>query len=179
MPMFAAQLFVTEWMQHAGQPREGPMRQRAMLVLLLFAVASGPTRGDDAAQEAAKSLQGEWRAVKLRANGVEASEDDVKAFRMAVKGDEITLMTCKGDRCIERRKKYKLDPTKSPREIDLTALDGQEQGATQPCIYSVDEGRLRLCAPLSATGSSKRPDEFKTRAGDGLMVVVLERAKSE
>ena len=43
----------------------------------------------------------------------------------------------------------------------------------------MEESRLRLCAPLFADGSDQRPAEFKTRAGDGLMVVVLERVKSE
>jgi hypothetical protein len=42
----------------------------------------------------------------------------------------------------------------------------------------VHEGkdRMRLCMPYAPTKDpSERPTEFKTEAGDGLMLVVLER----
>ena len=78
------------------------MSYRTMLVLVLVAAGSGSASGDDAASRVAKSLQGEWVGTGLEINGTKAPEEDAKAFRLAIVSDEITLMTCKGDRCIER-----------------------------------------------------------------------------
>jgi uncharacterized protein (TIGR03067 family) len=150
-----------------------------MLVLVLVAAGSGTASGDDAGYRVAKRLQGEWVGTGLEINGKKASEEDAKAFRLAIKSDEITLMTCRGDRCIERKKKYKLDSAKSPMWIDLTTLDGQEKGTTQLSIFSLDEDELRLCTAFSTEASAERPTEFKTRAGDGMLIVVLRRAASK
>jgi RNA polymerase sigma-70 factor (ECF subfamily) len=57
----------------------------------------------------------------------------------------------------------------------MLSLDGQEKGTTAACIYSLEEGQLKLCIPF--TDPSKRPKAFKTQDGDGMMLLVLTRAK--
>lgn len=57
-----------------------------------------------------------------------APGEDAKVFRVAIKPGEMSFMTCRGDRCAERKKEYKLDPAGSPMRIDLTSLDGREKG---------------------------------------------------
>ena len=44
--------------------------------------------------------------------------------------------------------KYRLDPGKSPRELDLTFLEEKLKGLMMRAIYSLDNGELRLCTPL-------------------------------
>lgn len=88
-------------------------------------------------------------------------------------------MTCKGDRCIERKKKYKLDTTKAPMWVDLTSLDGQEKGSTQLSIFSLNKDELKLFAAFFKGASAERPTEFKTQAGDGMGVIVLRRVAAK
>ena len=89
---------------------------------------------------------------------------------MIVKGDEILL----GDRKV----KFKLDPGKSPRAIDLIPQDGPDKGKTIYGIYALNKGQLKICAPNFGGDLNKRPTDFKTTSGDGLGLLTLERAKS-
>jgi uncharacterized protein (TIGR03067 family) len=155
------------------------MPHRVLLVLALVAASSGAAPGDDTAARVTRSLQGEWVGTDLEINGKKASDEDAKAFRLSIKSDEINLMTCRGDRCIERKKKYKLDSAKSPMWIDLTTLDGQEKGSTQLSIFSLNKDELRLCTAFSKEAAAERPTEFKTRAGDGMAIIVLHRVTSK
>jgi len=46
-----------------------------------------------------------------------------------------------------------------------------------PCaIYRLDGDRLSICLDKGGQ-AKKRPTEFKTTAGDGFVLIVLERAK--
>jgi uncharacterized protein (TIGR03067 family) len=64
-------------------------------------------------------------------------------------------------------------------EIDLTPLDGLEKGKTQRFIFSMENDRLRLCAHRSVKTADNRPTEFKTKAEDGLILVLLKRVESK
>jgi RNA polymerase sigma-70 factor (ECF subfamily) len=59
----------------------------------------------------------------------------------------------------------------------MTSLDGNERGMTAACIYELKGEQLKLCIPYfyNRVDPSKRPTEFKTKDGDGLMLYVLER----
>jgi uncharacterized protein (TIGR03067 family) len=152
---------------------------RPLLLVLGVLVAAGPViaRGDDDASEFIEKLQGEWEGVEIERQGEKGSEESAKAFVLTFKGDEVAFGSPKSRRI--RRSTYKLDPTKSPMEIDLTPLDGLEKGKTQRCIFSIENDRLRLCAHRSAKTADKRPTEFKTKAEDGLILVLLKRVESK
>src|SRR5262249_34971013 len=112
--------------------------------LFVFCVLGTAVAGaGDAADKDAKELQGEWQAVSLEAQGQKAPAEEVKKFRIAIKGDEITINP-DGE---NRKSKFKLDPSKSPKAIDLVPQDGPEKGATVAGIYALEKGQLRLCVP--------------------------------
>ncbi len=150
------------------------MSRVLLTALSCFILGSGIVWSGEERPNAAKNLQGKWRGTTLKINNVEAAVEDAKAFQVTMKGDEMILMTCRGDRCIERKKTFRIDPTKTPMEIDLTSLDGAEKGQTQLGIFSMEEGRWKLCVPFSGGG---RPTTFKTKVDDGLMVIELERVE--
>lgn len=155
------------------------MRGMMMSAILFVAVGAGLAPGGEDPARVAKDIQGEWEGVSLEIAGEEAPEEDAKAFRVAIRPGEMSFMTCRGDRCVERKKEYKLDPAKSPMRIDLTTLDGQEEGTTQLGIFSLKGDDLKLCVPLFEHAPSGRPAEFKTKPGDGRGVIVLRRVAAK
>ena len=152
------------------------MRRSKLAMLLTCGVAAAVWAGDDPAAKDVEALQGEWRAVEQTAEGRKAQDGEAKMFRIAVKGDRLTLRAG-GD---ARKARFKLDPAKSPRAIDLTWLDGPEKGRTVPGIYAVEKGRWRLCVPNAKKGEAEeRPKEFTAAAGERRMLFTLERVKPE
>jgi uncharacterized protein (TIGR03067 family) len=134
-------------------------------------VAAEPKSANDA-----KNLQGTWQAVDLEANGEKQSDDQIKELQVVFKGDQVFAVKPDGE---GRKVKFKLDSSKTPNAIDLIAIDGSDQGKTAAGIYSLENGRLRLCVNLFGKDTTQRPTEFKTRSGDGVGFVTLERAKGK
>jgi uncharacterized protein (TIGR03067 family) len=113
-----------------------------------------------AAGKDAKAMQGEWREVK-------------KGLRYVINGDEITF----DPEGANRRLKFKLDPSQSPKAIDMIMLNGPNEGKTAEGIYELEDGELKICAPNSGNAlSGGRPREFKTEPKEGVVLVILERA---
>ena len=118
--------------------------------------------------------------MEVEVKGKKAAKDDaeVKTMRFVIKDDGITLPSPTGDGK-DRKKTFKVDPTKSPKEIDITSLDGQEKDQTAACIYKLDKDRLTICIPYFTKDPSIRPKEFKAGADDGIMLITLERVKAK
>jgi uncharacterized protein (TIGR03067 family) len=72
-----------------------------------------------------------------------------------------------------RKSRIRLDPSKSPKEIDITFLDGPGKGSTFPGIYALEKEQLRLCF----SHTKDRPKDFKTERGQLRELVILEREK--
>jgi uncharacterized protein (TIGR03067 family) len=132
-------------------------------------VAAEPKSANDA-----KDLQGTWQAVDLEANGGKQPDDQIKELQIVFKGDQVFTVKPEGD---GRKVKFKLDSSKTPKTIDLIAIDESDKGKIATGIYSLENGRLRLCVNLFGKDTTKRPAEFKTQAGDGTGFATLERAK--
>jgi uncharacterized protein (TIGR03067 family) len=131
-------------------------------------VAAEPESANDA-----KSLQGTWQAVDMEANGERKPDDEIKELQIIFKGNDLAIKPDgEGRKC-----KFTLDSSKTPKAIDLIPCDGDGKGKTFPGIYSLENGKLRLCLNIFGKDLSKRPTEFKTQAGDGTGFVTLERAK--
>jgi RNA polymerase sigma-70 factor (ECF subfamily) len=147
-------------------------------LMTLLAFAGIAARAADPAADEVKQLQGEWRAVAVELRGKALTKEEARTMRWVIKGNELTF----GDTDHpgrERKKTFKLDPSKTPKELDLTSLDGQEKGTTAACIYRRDGDRLTICLPYFVKDPSIRPTEFKAGADDGLMLLTLERVKAD
>jgi RNA polymerase sigma-70 factor (ECF subfamily) len=142
----------------------------------LVAAADSTEAAVNATTNELEKLQGEWRAVEAEVNGKKDRSAGVKDLRITFKGNEITIGGASGEGP-GRKKKFKLDPSSSPKGMDITSLDVQEEGQTTAGIYSLDDGRLRICIPDRAKDLRKRPTELRTRNGDGLLLLVLERVQ--
>ena len=68
----------------------------------------------------------------------------------------------------------KLDPSKSPKAIDVTITEGPSKGAVMLGIYEFDGDTLKVCFDPEG---KKRPTEFKSPAGSQTFYNVHKRAK--
>ena len=127
-----------------------------LIALVVFAGATA--RAADPAADEVKKLQGEWQVVEVEAKGKKAAKDDaeVKNMRFVIKDNELTFRAADGAGR-ERKKTFKLDPAKSPKEIDITSLDGQEKDQTAACIYKLEKDRLTICMPYFVKDPSRGP----------------------
>jgi uncharacterized protein (TIGR03067 family) len=150
-----------------------------LALVALFAFVGAPVRAADPVADEVKKLQGEWQVVGIELKGKKLDKDDPEAknMRVTIKDNELNALSVSNGR--ERKKTFKLDPAKTPKELDLTSLDGQEKDTTAACIYKLDKDRLTLCIPYFTKDPTVRPKEFKSGADDGLMLLTLDRVKAK
>jgi uncharacterized protein (TIGR03067 family) len=133
----------------------------AALLLTGLAVA-GDTKED------LKKLEGTWKG-----------EFEGKKFEMKMEKDKFTVTFSFGDNDIVFKGKIKIDPSKKPKEIDLTVEEGKDfQGKTSQGIYEVDGDSLKWCA--NEPGMDTRPKAFPDKegeTGEGGMYLVLKKSK--
>ena len=149
---------------------------RYSLIVVLF-LGAATVRADDKTGDEAKKLQGEWQVVEIQVRGKKLTKENdaqTKDMEFVFKDDAMTARSQSSG--AERKKTFKLDPSKSPKVIDITSLDGHEKGKTAACIYKLEKDRLTICIPyFPPADPSKRPTKFQSGADDGMMLLVLER----
>jgi uncharacterized protein (TIGR03067 family) len=151
---------------------------RIALVTLLGALvltASGGTgaRADDKAEveKELKKFQGTWTFESSEAGGKGLPAGELKGLVLTFEGDKHTVK--KGLEVIQVGTQ-KLDPSQSPKAIDVTMTEGLNKGAVMLGIYEIDGDTLRVCFDEKG---KKRPTEFKSPAGSETFVNVHKRAK--
>jgi uncharacterized protein (TIGR03067 family) len=151
---------------------------RSALVTLLCAfglVVSGGTgtRADDKAalETEAKKFQGTWTIESSVTGGQEIPRDLLKGFIVIYEGDQHTVKN--GDKVIQVGTQT-IDPSKSPRTIDVTMTEGPNKGAVMLGIYEIDGDTLKACFDPQG---KKRPTEFKSAPGSQNFVNVHKRVK--
>jgi len=117
-----------------------------------------------------KELQGKWRAVEIQTAGISAPKEVLEKARLDIRDDEWIWLS---GGPVDVKSRIRLDPSKSPKEIDITMLDGGSKGSTFPGIYALEKGQLRICA----SHTKDRPKEFKTARGQLRELLILEREK--
>lgn len=127
----------------------------------------------DAAEGAKKDLekmQGAWAPVEYVLDGNPATAEGRKAIRLRVQGDrsEFTRGT------VSLHGTYKLNPARTPKELDVVLTDGPNKGQTRQGIYTFEGDRLKICL---ATVGKERPKEFVSRPESGVALEVWEREK--
>jgi uncharacterized protein (TIGR03067 family) len=138
-------------------------------------VAAGPIatlHADDPAPAEVKLLEGRWKVVELESDGNKAPVEALKDGAWIFKGDEISF----NDPNAPGKSRFKVDPAKSPKEIDIIGLDGPQKGKALQGIYRLVDGKLTICIRDLAAAAKGRPTEFVTKADSGLGLIVLEKA---
>jgi RNA polymerase sigma factor (sigma-70 family) len=70
---------------------------------------------------------------------------------------------------------FKLEPTKTPKAMDLTWTEGSDKGQTVPGIYTMDGDTLTICLVAQDSKSKERPTGFATKPKSGLVLLTFKR----
>jgi uncharacterized protein (TIGR03067 family) len=137
--------------------------------LLKADTGAAPVAPDDKA-----TLQGVWIAQSMETDGKPAPATAFKRMRFTFKGDKL-LVRGNFDNDAEEECKYEIDPSKSPKHIDI--MPPKEKNPVLG-VYCIKEDELRLCL-RHANSPEGRPTEFYTKRESNLILMVFKRTKPE
>jgi uncharacterized protein (TIGR03067 family) len=123
----------------------------------------------DLAKVEVEKLQGYWVMAALEIDGVSVGAERIKSATLEVRGDRYLAKSGKAMREV----RFKLDPSKKPKEIDLFFPDPPNADKVHRGIYSIEGDTFKLCKAQAA--DRPRPTEFVTRADTGNFVVTWKR----
>jgi uncharacterized protein (TIGR03067 family) len=124
-----------------------------------------------AVEKELKKFHGTWTFESVEKGGKEIPAADFKGMTITFDGDKGTVK--KGDEVIQAST-HKLDPSKSPKTVDVTVTEGPNKGAVMLGIYEIDGDYLKACFDPKG---KKRPTEFKSAPGSENFVNVHKRIK--
>jgi uncharacterized protein (TIGR03067 family) len=145
-------------------------KRLAVVCLLLTPLAAGAFQSaEERVQREEEKLAGTWQVVSVEADGQAVPAQQFRGLRMTFKAGKFTAQKGQGDR---QEGTYKLDPSKSPKQIDISRKDGPAAGRNQLAIYSLTGNTLKIC---SGGSDKERPDGFETRGKEGRVLMTLRR----
>ena len=140
----------------------------ALVCTLVLTASSGTgARADDKAgvEKELKKFQGTWTFESVETGGKEAPAANFKGITVTFECDKYAVK--KGDDVFEAAT-LKLDPSKSPKTLDVTVAEGPNKGAVMLGIYEFSGDTLKVCFDPEG---KKRPTEFKSGYGSQTLVV--------
>lgn len=150
---------------------------RLMAVVAVFSLwltaaraAEFPDDGEDM-----QKLQGVWRGVELEIKGDSFSRESARSLRLRFDKDTFTVeqggkVTVQGS--------YRIDPTATPKTIDLTIRDTVQtvnKGALVLGVYVLKKDRLQLCT-TKANGQD-RPKKLASKRGTTHTLFTFQKEK--
>ena len=137
------------------------------LALLLFGGVQSAIRGDDM-----KDLAGTWTCTSAVNDGKPIAEDIVKELRLTLTA-EGGYKTTRGDQVLFDST-CKLDPSQTPKHIDMIGTEGDNKGKAAQGIYKLERDMLTICYTMPG---GERPKEFDSKPGSAATLVVWKRGK--
>jgi uncharacterized protein (TIGR03067 family) len=143
------------------------MKTKLMAVMLLFGawsvVATG--QGDDKELE---KFTGTWKLTSEVDSGMNIPADPQEVF--VFKGKN--LVNRVGPKITDEFE-VKLNPGKTPKEIDLIPLKEPNKGVPSPAIYKMEGNKLTICVNFAPGG--KRPTAFESNQTNRNIILTMEK----
>jgi uncharacterized protein (TIGR03067 family) len=143
------------------------------MTLASFAVVGFAAGGDDP-KDTDKAIDGNWIVSKAERAGT--ARDEPVGDKVSFAGGKMTIVPDEDPDRVQTAT-IKLDPSKDPRQIDLTPdrPDGADgEAPTLKGIYKVEDGTLTI---LLSAPNEERPGDFRVKEGTRSFLVVLDRPK--
>lgn len=109
-------------------------------------------------------MQGRWEPVEIIAEGRTVEREELGQIQVTVTGSRYTVASKGG----EDGGSLKLDPTRQPRQMDITTQAGDHV----PAIYEITGNTMRACYAL---GGAPRPDDFEAGTGSRRVLATYRR----
>ena len=131
-----------------------------------------------AAQDAGKAdlekLQGTWSTVSLVSNGKTVMDESMPpkpgpTTKLVYDGTQWKVIV--GDKTVATGT-FKIDATKTPKEIDILDESGTINDKTKLAIYELEGDTFKYCI---GPAGKPRPAEFSAREGSGNALIVSRR----
>jgi uncharacterized protein (TIGR03067 family) len=119
---------------------------------------------------ASANIEGTWLCVSATINGKVLPAAITDVLRLTLTKDR--YKTEKGAEVLFDST-YVIDPSKSPKEIDMVGTEGELTGKVAPGIYLIDGNGLRICYVMPGL---PRPKTFESAEGSQVFLVVWKRA---
>jgi len=145
------------------------MKHLLLVLSIMGLVAPDELRDDDAAKKDLEKVQGTWTMAALEVDGKPVPEEKLKSSMLTIKGDKYIIKI--KDETHETI--IKLDPTKKPKEIDMTFTEGANKDKVLKGIYELDGDKFKICRALLP--DKDRPTEFGTWPDTGVFLVTWKR----
>jgi uncharacterized protein (TIGR03067 family) len=141
-------------------------------------VAANAPSKDDPSKGDLDKLSGTWLTVSLVSNGKTLLDEKAQpkagpATKLVYAGNKWMIMA--GDKTVARGI-FKIDATKTPKEIDVMDESGAMNEQTKLGIYELEGDRYKFCL---APAGKPRPTEFASKPGSRHSLGVSKREKTE
>ena len=146
------------------------MRMHALVLATVSLLVAAAPPNDDATKKEIEKLRGKWESEATVVKG----EKHWTTLVIDEKGISWQNNQLKGHvgSTSDVKFTYKLDPTRKPKEIDLTWAEFANKGKVQLAIYELDGDALKICeSPVGRV----RPKKFESNKGSGQSMLTLKR----
>jgi uncharacterized protein (TIGR03067 family) len=124
-----------------------------------------------AIEDELKLFEATWRFVTIETDQGKVPPDRFQEDRLILKGKQFTSQV----RGTTTHGVFKIDPSATPKTIELTFTDGPGKDNSQKAIYKLEGDTQTIC--FAAPGKP-RPTDFDSKPKSGRVIVqVLERVK--
>jgi uncharacterized protein (TIGR03067 family) len=137
-------------------------------VALALLISSG---SEEATKKECARFEGVWSFSQVEVDGVKQPAMAFPANKMIVLKDG-RYVVVQGSRIIHGT--VKLDPSTSPKHIDVTVTDGPAKGRTTMAIYDLSADTYKFCGSLRG---KDRPAALASAAGSGTILHIMKREK--
>lgn len=148
------------------------MKRSLLLVWALLATLGAAWAVDDKVAEEDKKFEGTWVVTMMETGGQKVPEQAFADMTFTFKGKKYEQKV--GDKLVEAGTQD-LDPSKTPKQMDITVSEGEAKGEKQLAIYEIDGDKAKICAAIH--GDKERPNKFETKEGSMSMIFELKRKK--